>query len=214
MITKTPMMGLIMVVLRPLAGAMARVVALLLALAGEVLTFLTVSAVVERDRPDVSQLDAAPPTSSVPSGHTGAAVALYGYLAVISPPRDAGQVARPAACRPPAADSRRRRTLAPVRGMHYPADVVFGAVNGAVWAWLVMPTVLPRPQRVPTVSSPLGGTGPAEDLPQPANRRSVASAMTGQSNLLKILPRTPGSLWQLSCVGVGAELCTSPWQSR
>ena len=70
-------------VLRLWLGRWRESVALLLALAGEVVIFITVSAVVERNRPDVSQLDDAPPTSSFPSGHTGAAVALYGSLAVI-----------------------------------------------------------------------------------------------------------------------------------
>ena len=39
--------------------------------------FLTSSLVVGRERPDVDHLDDAPPTSSYPSGHTGASTALY-----------------------------------------------------------------------------------------------------------------------------------------
>lgn len=53
------------------------------AIVGELLIFLVITATVHRERPPVPQLDQAPPTSSFPSGHTGAAVALYGCLAVI-----------------------------------------------------------------------------------------------------------------------------------
>jgi undecaprenyl-diphosphatase len=49
----------------------------------EVTVFLTVSLVIARPRPDVAQLDPAPPTGSYPSGHTAASVVLYGTLALI-----------------------------------------------------------------------------------------------------------------------------------
>jgi hypothetical protein len=48
-----------------------------------VLTLLGEVSAVHRVRPGVVHLDPAPPTSSFPSGHTGAAVALYGCIAVI-----------------------------------------------------------------------------------------------------------------------------------
>ena len=155
-----------MVVLRLWLGRWRESVALLLALAGEVVIFLAVSAAVERDRPDVSQLDDAPPTSSFPSGHMGAAVALYGTLAVI--------LLREVRVRWVARLLATLLLLIPVavglarlyRGMHYPTDVIFGAVNGGVWAWLVIATVLPRPQRQPTLPSAAGGTGQPEDVPE------------------------------------------------
>jgi undecaprenyl-diphosphatase len=54
------------------------------ALVGEVLIFLASSAVVGRPRPPVAHLDATlPPTSSFPSGHTAAAVCLYGAIAAL-----------------------------------------------------------------------------------------------------------------------------------
>ena len=54
------------------------------ALVGEVLIFLVSSAVVGRNRPRVDHLDAVlPPTSSFPSGHTAAALCLYGALAAL-----------------------------------------------------------------------------------------------------------------------------------
>jgi undecaprenyl-diphosphatase len=53
-------------------------------LVGEVLIFLAATAVVGRPRPPVVHLDATlPPTSSFPSGHTAAAVCLYGAIAAL-----------------------------------------------------------------------------------------------------------------------------------
>ncbi|HZI98354.1 MAG TPA: phosphatase PAP2 family protein [Actinomycetales bacterium] len=92
--------------------------------------FLLTTLVVSRPRPDVDKLDPAPPTSSFPSGHTGASTALYVGLALVI----AGRIRR-----------RRLRllvvaalALVPLavglarlyRGMHHPSDVVFGALNG------------------------------------------------------------------------------------
>jgi undecaprenyl-diphosphatase len=57
---------------------------LVVALVGELLLFLTTAIVVGRPRPPVAHVDAAlPPTSSFPSGHTGAAICLFGGIAVI-----------------------------------------------------------------------------------------------------------------------------------
>jgi len=53
------------------------------AIVGELLIFLVITATVHRARPAVPQLDQAPPTSSFPSSHTGAAIPLYGCLEVI-----------------------------------------------------------------------------------------------------------------------------------
>src|SRR5664279_3351875 len=56
----------------------------LAATVGELLIFLVITATAHRARPAVPQLDQpGAPTSGFPSGHTGAAIALYGYLAVI-----------------------------------------------------------------------------------------------------------------------------------
>lgn len=57
---------------------------LVLAIAGETLLFMATASITGRSRPPVSHLDAQlPPTSSFPSGHTAAAVALYGGIAVL-----------------------------------------------------------------------------------------------------------------------------------
>lgn len=45
--------------------------------------FVTVTFIVDRERPPVGQLDGAPPTSSFPSGHVATAVVFYGALALV-----------------------------------------------------------------------------------------------------------------------------------
>lgn len=102
--------------------------------------FVIATAVVGRPRPDVAHLDPAPPTSSYPSGHVGAATALYVSFALL-----AQSIERPL--------PRRLVTIVclviPVlvawarlyRGMHHLSDILIGALNGLVcallaWAYL------------------------------------------------------------------------------
>ena len=102
--------------------------------------FVIATAVVGRPRPHVPHLDPAPPTSSYPSGHVGAATALYVSFALL-----AQSIERPAL--------RRLVTtlflVIPVlvayarlyRGMHHLSDILIGAANGLVcallaWAYL------------------------------------------------------------------------------
>ena len=111
-----------------------------LALALEATVFLTSSIVVGRDRPEVDQLDHAPPTSSFPSGHTGASTAVYLAFALMATRirHAALRVVVIVVC-----------ALVPVgvalarvyRGMHHPTDVVAGLAVGATcaliaWTWL------------------------------------------------------------------------------
>lgn len=56
---------------------------LVAALTLEASVSLTSSLVVNRTRPNVRRLDAAPPTSSFPSGHTAAAIVLFVSLAIL-----------------------------------------------------------------------------------------------------------------------------------
>lgn len=108
-----------------------------IAVATQAAVFLVVTLVIGRERPEVEQLDVAPPTSSFPSGHSGAATALYVTLAMMA--------------------QRVERTWVRVsvtvillvlpmlvvysrlyRGMHHVSDVVVGVLNGlvcAVLAW-------------------------------------------------------------------------------
>ena len=113
---------------------------------GELVIFLCVTLVVHRPRPPVHRLDVAPETSSFPSGHTAAATALYGCLIVLliwlSRPR-----ARPAvraavavlACLPVVVGLSRL-----YRGMHYPSDVICGALTGGLWLLVVTTTLMRR----------------------------------------------------------------------
>lgn len=93
--------------------------------------FLVVTAFVDRPRPAVPHEDAAPPTSSFPSGHVGASLALYGGLAVIAALRLRGPwrhlVTGTLLLIPPAVGLSRM-----YRGMHYPSDVVGGLLNGTL----------------------------------------------------------------------------------
>ena len=102
------------------------------ALVLEVMVFVTSSFVVDRGRPPIPQLDSVPPTSSYPSGHTAAAVAFYGALAIIvfwhTRNRVARGVALLVAVLLPAIVGASRM----YRGMHHLSDVVAGAVIGLV----------------------------------------------------------------------------------
>jgi membrane-associated phospholipid phosphatase len=111
-------------------------------MAGELLIFLGVTATVHRSRPPVARLDIAPPTSSFPSGHTAAAMALYGGIAIM--------VLWVWGRRPATAIIAGVLFCVPVivalsrlyRGMHYPTDVLGGALLGSFWLCLVTTTLL------------------------------------------------------------------------
>lgn len=136
------------------------------AVAAQSAVFLLVTLAVERSRPQVPHLDAAPPTSSFPSGHVGASVALFGGLAVLVALR-----------------VRRERRwlryalvtallLIPLlvafsrvyRGMHHPSDVLGGLLNGAC-TLLVMTHALLLPARSRPLAPVALGAVPADRLP-------------------------------------------------
>jgi len=100
---------------------------------GEVLMFLAMTALVSRPRPAVEQLDAAPPTSSFPSGHTFAAVVLWGCLAVVAHrsewPRWVQRLLLALVVLIPLAVAISRL----YRGMHHLTDVLASIVLGCVW---------------------------------------------------------------------------------
>ncbi|MGW0940698.1 diacylglycerol kinase family protein, partial [Streptomyces sp. NPDC002666] len=97
----------------------------------QALVFLVISTSVDRDRPDVDHLDASPPTASYTSGHTGAATALYGGLAVLALSRIRGPWRKAVGG---------LLLLIPLlvavarlyRGMHHPSDVLGGLLNGGL----------------------------------------------------------------------------------
>jgi len=149
--------------LRLWLGRWRESVAILVSILGELFIFVLVTATVHRQRPTVPHLDPAPPTSSFPSGHTGAAVALYVGLAVVLltvSHRSAGPVSSRHAADQGAAVRRLSPTLTRIaaallclvpvlvalsriyRGMHFLTDVVAGALAGGLWMAMVMVTLL------------------------------------------------------------------------
>ncbi len=111
------------------------------AVLGEVLIFLAITTLVDRPRPPVPQLDAAPPTSSFPSGHTAAAIVLYGSWALLAFERARSALVRglftTLAVAVPIAVGMARL----YRGMHFPTDVIAGALLGLAWLPLTMRAV-------------------------------------------------------------------------
>jgi hypothetical protein len=97
--------------------------------------FVTSAVVVQRERPEADAIDTAPPTSSFPSGHVGASTAFYVVLALLAQRirhRTLRWLVTTACLLVPALVAYARL----YRGMHHPSDVVVGALNGLVCAWL------------------------------------------------------------------------------
>ncbi|HJQ02469.1 MAG TPA: phosphatase PAP2 family protein [Jatrophihabitans sp.] len=118
---------------------------LAISIIGEVVIFVSTTLLVDRHRPSVPHMDGAPPTSSFPSGHTAAAVSLYGSLAVIAwHSAKAGwlrTLATVAAVVLPIAVATSRL----YRGMHYPTDVLAGALLSVCWLTVTSHLLLPDP---------------------------------------------------------------------
>ena len=114
------------------------------AVAGQALVFLFVQLAIKRQRPLVHQLDHSPPTSSFPSGHTGAATALFlsSALLVLWLTRSGALRTLTVAV----------LLLVPFmvgygrlyRGMHHPTDVVGAALNGSVAVIVAAGVILGR----------------------------------------------------------------------
>jgi membrane-associated phospholipid phosphatase len=116
---------------------------LALAVAGETILFVLASVVLHRVRPPIPHLDGAPPTSSFPSGHTAASVALWCGLAL--------GLARTRPRHPLRVLSWVLAVVLPLfvlasrlyRGMHWPTDVAAGVVFSLVWLLSLRGILLP-----------------------------------------------------------------------
>jgi undecaprenyl-diphosphatase len=128
---------------------------LALAVAGETGLFLLTSAVVDRVRPVIPHLDGAPPTSSFPSGHTAASLALACGLALglarTRPGHPLRIISWVLAVTLPAFVMASRL----YRGMHWPTDVAASVVFTLVWLFLLRAILLPPGGGGPPVVSAL-----------------------------------------------------------
>lgn len=129
-LTVVALLLVVLLVLRHVFRRWHEALFVLLATWSQSVVFLLVQQVISRNRPEVAHLDPSPPTSSFPSGHTGAAVALYGSVATVLLWRTrGGWLPKFAAA---------VLLLLPVlvaysrlyRGMHHPTDVATSAVLG------------------------------------------------------------------------------------
>jgi membrane-associated phospholipid phosphatase len=116
------------------------------ALVFEAAVFVTASFVVDRARPPISQLDSIPLTSSFPSGHTAAAVAFYGAIAVVVYWHTYRRSARTFVVLVAVVLVVVVGASRMYRGMHYLSDVVIGMLIGAA-SLCVMYVAVQRPPR-------------------------------------------------------------------
>lgn len=93
-------------------------------------TYRATSLVVERQRPDVERLESLPVDASYPSGHTAAAVAMYGGLLLLLASRFDNAVVRAVAIVLGVAIPLFVAWARMYRGMHYFSDVVAGLLMG------------------------------------------------------------------------------------
>jgi undecaprenyl-diphosphatase len=103
---------------------------LVLALVIEITTFLSVTFVVARPRPDVPRMNATPSTSSFPSGHTAAATVFFVGVALIVTCCTNRRLLRGAAAVLAATISGLVGFARVYRGLHHPTDVLVGALFG------------------------------------------------------------------------------------
>jgi undecaprenyl-diphosphatase len=102
----------------------------LFALAVESATYRATTLVVHSHRPRVHRLESLPVNASYPSGHTAAAIAVYGGLALVITSRLRNDAARIAVWLVAVALVAFVATARMYRGMHHPLDVAGGIVVG------------------------------------------------------------------------------------
>jgi membrane-associated phospholipid phosphatase len=123
---------------------------LAVAVAGETGLFLLASLVIDRLRPPISQLDMAPPTSSFPSGHTAATIALGVGLALGLARTHPRHRLRALSWLLAVAVAGFVLFSRLYRGMHWPTDVAASIVFTVAWLLLLRAILLrPRPGAPP-----------------------------------------------------------------
>ncbi|SCE82686.1 undecaprenyl-diphosphatase [Micromonospora haikouensis] len=129
------------------------------AVTAQALVFLLTTMAIDRRRPAVEHMDVSPPTSSFPSGHTSAAVALYVGIAVLLALRARSTPAKIAwwalLVLVPAGVALTRM----YRGMHHPSDVLASFLNGGTCVVIMARAVLDRGvrwgrEKLPTAGRP------------------------------------------------------------
>ena len=157
-------MLVVALVLRRTLGRWREGLFVIAATAGQAITFVSTTAFVARDRPDVERLDESPPTSSFPSGHTSAALALYLSLATVlirtvRQPRLRYVLA--ALCLVPPVLVAYARLY---RGMHHPSDVIGSLLNAGLCLLLAARVVLNGPLPEDRVDGPRSPDEPEREL--------------------------------------------------
>jgi membrane-associated phospholipid phosphatase len=117
---------------------------LAVAVAGQTALFLLASMFVDRARPPIPQLDVAPPTSSFPSGHTAATIALTCGVALCLARTRSGHRLRALAWFLAVAMPAFVLLSRLYRGMHWPTDVAASVLYALVWVLLLRAILLPR----------------------------------------------------------------------
>ncbi|MCM0675769.1 phosphatase PAP2 family protein [Micromonospora phytophila] len=117
------------------------------AVSAQALVFLLTTLAIDRRRPAVEHMDVSPPTSSFPSGHTSAAVALYVGIALLLALRARSTPAKVAwwslLLLVPLGVAMTRM----YRGMHHPSDVVASFLNGGTCVAIMARAILDRSVR-------------------------------------------------------------------
>jgi membrane-associated phospholipid phosphatase len=108
------------------------------AVIGETAVFVATTLFIDRPRPSVPHMDVAPPTSSFPSGHTAAAICFYGSIAAVIVWHSRRRWLTTAAVIVCAAIPLMIAGSRVYRGMHYPTDILAGALLGAIWLSIVI----------------------------------------------------------------------------
>ncbi|WP_250004413.1 phosphatase PAP2 family protein [Actinoplanes sp. M2I2] len=135
--------GVAAFILRVKLGRWREPLFLCLGVTAQALVFFFTTLVINRERPGVHRMDDSPPTSSFPSGHTSAAVALYVGLALLLFTLLRRTWAKRVAW---------LLVLIPVgvafarmyRGMHHPTDVTASFLNGITCVAIMARQILNR----------------------------------------------------------------------